>query len=435
MNERFITFACALGALALFLAMLIPGDEGTRGGVPRPTSPERQPNGYYGAMTWLDKEHIRTVSVRDRFNELAVRPTLPASGNLLVVTLPAVTPFKTEELRSLESWIRAGNTVLVLAALSDNPNWAVVAGHPAASDLALLAGLEFEIVRSRPGRVSRGAAGKRGVDEVGARVAAAAKAFVHPRRVTLIPDGPYAGYFEGVHAATALSDYPAQAWAVKIPYDGFALSLAHEPETGEPVLWVRPLGDGKIIVSGLGSLFTNRALGLADNGQLLANIVAASLRQGGALLFDDMHQGLSMAYDSQKFYSDWRLYLTIGILTAVWLCWVLGPTKLRLPVTRTPAPREAELVQASGAFLARVVTTDLGARGLFDHFFRRLRERLPRVPGSGTPPWELLEERAGVTADDLRQLRDWYAAAVAARPIPLQRLHNLLVKVERHLTA
>lgn len=435
MNERFITFACALGALGLFLAMFMPGGGGTQSAVPRPTSQGRHPNGYYGAMTWLDEEHIKTVSIRERFNVLAVRAALPASGNLLVVTLPAVTPFKTEELHWLESWIRAGNTLLVLAALSDNPNWAFVAGRPAANDLALLAGLEFAAVRNRTPRASRRTAGKLPADEMGARVAATAKAFAHPRRIALVPDGRYAGYFEGVRTATALSDYPAQVWAIKIPYDGFALSLAHEQETGEPVLWTRPLGQGKIIVSGLGSLFTNRALGLADNGQLLANIVAASIGPGGALLFDDMHQGLSMAYDPEKFYSDWRLYLTIGILAAAWLCWVLGATKLGVPGARTPAPREAELVQATGAFLARVLTTDLAARGLFEHFLRRLGERLPAVPESGTPPWDLLEGRAGVTSAQLRQLRDWYATAVAGRPVPLQRLHNLIVKVERHLIA
>ena len=433
MNERLVTFVCALGALVLFLAMFMPDGAGTRGvGVPRPTSQERHPNGYYAAMTWLAGEHIRTVSVRDRFNELAVRPALPASGNVLLVTLPAVTPFKTEELQSLQSWIRAGNTLLVLAALSDTPGWAFGAARPAATDLALLTGLELEMVRNR---APRGSATKPGADEVGVRVAATAKAFAQPRRVALVPDGPYAGYFDAVRTATALSDYPAQAWAVKIPYDGFVLSLARESQTGETVLWTRPLGSGRIIVSGLGSLFTNRALGLADNGRLLANIVGASLRPGGALLFDDMHQGVSMAYDPGKFYSDWRLYLTIGILAAVWLCWVLGATKLRLPAIRVGAPREAELVQTTGAFLERVLTPDLGARGLFEHFFRRLRERLPRASSSGSAPWELLEGCAGVTPSELGQLRDWYAAAVAARPVPLQRLHNLIVKVERHLIA
>jgi hypothetical protein len=198
-------------------------------------------------------------------------------------------------------------------------------------------------------------------------------------------------------------------------------------------------------VSGLGSLFTNRALGLADNARLLANIVGATVGPHGAVLFDDMHQGLGAAYDPAKFYSDRRLYETIGILAALWLCWVLGATRLQLPGLRAPAPREAELVQATGGFLARVLTPAAGALGLFEHFFRRIRERLPAgsekanptsaSPPWANPPWESLEGHIGITAVELLQLRGWYADARAARRVPLGRLHNLIQKIDRQITA
>ncbi|HEY6926128.1 MAG TPA: DUF4350 domain-containing protein [Steroidobacteraceae bacterium] len=429
MNDRLVTFVCACGALALFLAMFLHGEDtgGSRDDISRPTTEERRANGYGGAMAWLDQEHIRTVSVRDRFNELAVSPTLPAGGNLLIVTLPAASSFKTEELHSLESWVRAGNTLLVLAALSDDPDWAFVLGRPLAGDLSLLTGLEFELARSR---------GRRRVsaDEIGARIAATARAFAQPQHSVLLPNGPHP-YFQGVRSAVALSDYPAQAWGVKIPYDGFVLSLAHEQAVNEGVFWLRSLGSGRIIVSGFGSLFTNRALGLADNGRLLANIVAATVGPHGAVLFDDMHQGLGAAYDPAKFYSDPRLYGTVGILAALWLCWVLGSTRLQMPVLQTSAPREAELVRVTGGFLARVLSPDAAARGLFEHFFRRIRQHLPAARQKSGPPWEALERLAGVSTGDVRQLQDWYSDACAARRVPLGRLHNLIVKIDRHLTA
>ena len=345
-----------------------------------------------------------------------------------------------------------------MAALSDDPDWAFAVGRPVAGDLSLLTGLEFEAVRgteqpgpgqsgserTRPGadRLAAGggdvnASGEgnaNATDDVGARIAATARAFAQPQRGTLVPNGPHP-YFEGVRTAVALSDYPWQAWAVKIPYDGFVLSLAHERETGESVLWTRSLGDGRVIVSGLGSLFTNRALGLADNARLLANIVGATVGPRGAVLFDDLHQGLGAAYDPAKFYSDRRLYETIGILAALWLCWVLGSTRLQLPALRAPAPREAELVQATGGFLARVVTPAAGALGLFEHFFRRVRERVPLGGGRGSPPWEFLEHHSSVTSAELRQLRGWYADARAGRRVPLDRLHNLIQKIHRHITA
>jgi hypothetical protein len=425
MRERLITLACAVGALALFLGMFFHGDEAAKGGdVPRPTTEEWRTNGYHGALLWLDQEHIRTVSVRDRFNAFMTRPRLPATGNVLIITLPAATAFKTEELRPLDSWVRTGNTLLVLAALADNPNWAFALGRPAAGDVSLLTGLEFAMAKSR-GRP----------DAVGSRIATTARAFAQPQVATLIPNGPHP-LFEGVHTALALSDYPARTWIVKIPYDGFALSLANERETGEGVLWLRPLGRGQVIVSGFGSLFTNRALGLANNGQLLANLVGATLGPGGAVLFDDMHQGLGAAYDPEKFYSDPRLYATVAVFAAVWLCWVLGATRLQLPQTRMSVPREADLVRTTGGFLARVLTSDAGARGLFEHFFQRLAARLPFAHARrdhAEPPWQLLEGHPGVVPADLRQLRQWHAAAAAARKVPLQRLHNLMLKIKASL--
>jgi len=61
---------------------------------------------------------------------------------------------------------------------------------------------------------------------------------------------------------------------------------------------------------------------------------------------------LGANYDPAKFYRDPRLHMTIGIGAALWLAWVLGATRLRVPVTRAPVPREAELVRATGGFLA-----------------------------------------------------------------------------------
>jgi hypothetical protein len=67
-KERFITFICALGALALFFTMFMHQDSHGLGGieVPRPTTEERGGNGYQAAMEWLDREHIRTISLRER---------------------------------------------------------------------------------------------------------------------------------------------------------------------------------------------------------------------------------------------------------------------------------------------------------------------------------------------------------------------------------
>ena len=410
MKERFITFICALGALALFFTMFLHEDSRGLGGaeVPRPTTEERGPNGYHAAMQWLEHEGIRTFSLRERYDRLP-KKNLPASGNILLVTLPATAVFKTEEFRPLDHWVRAGNTLVVMAALSDTPDWAFAFGGMTSGDLNLLTGLEFESLRNRDLRAKK--AGTETVIRLPLH-------YPQARQETLIPNREHI-YFRGVQKVVGLTDYEPQPWTVKVPYEGFVLALAHDRETGEGIFWTRPLGDGRIIVSGLGSLFTNRALGLADNAHLLSNIVSVNLGHAGAVLFDDVHQGLGANYDPVKFYRDPRLHLTIAIVAALWLSWVLGGTRLRLPVSRAPVPREAELVRAMGGFLARVLTPAAAARRMFEYFLQRR-------------PWGLLERQPRIAAADLRQLKFWYSQLGTAH-VPLVPLHNLMVKIDRQL--
>jgi hypothetical protein len=421
-HERLITLGCALGSLLLFTALFVRGEGSGSRRVALPTSIERHGNGLLGAMSWLTAEGIRTVSLRERFDTLATRPDLPRVGNLLIMTLPVATPFRMQEARTLDRWIRTGNTLLVLAALSDTPDWGR-GGLSVHNDLQLLTGLDFETVHP-PVRSP----------DAAARMIAASRELAQPQRGTLVPNRPHP-YLRGVQEVVALSDYAPQAWAVRVPRDGFVLSLAHQRESGEGVLWMRAAGSGSIIVSGFGSLFSNRALGLADNARLLANIVAARVQAGAAVLFDDEHQGLAAAYDPAKFYADPRLYGTIGVLAAVWLIWVLGGTRLRLPATRMPAPREAELVRATGGFLARVLRPAAAARRMFEQFFRRLAARTHRGAQRDSLPWEWLEHHPRLRRADVQQLKDWYAQAYSDRRVPLTRLHNLIVRTERQLAA
>ncbi|MGH8266095.1 MAG: DUF4350 domain-containing protein, partial [Steroidobacteraceae bacterium] len=394
MRERLTTLACALGALLLFVTLFVRGAGDGRLEVALPTSVERGDNGLAGAMSWLAQEHVRSLSLRERFGGLRRRHDLTPGGNLLIVSLPVATPFGPDELRSLDQWVRAGNTLLVLAAIADKPGWA--AGRVFHGDLNDLTGMGYEAVRTLPGAAGAPTGGT-GPD-LPAVVAAAEAAYqplARPQRTTLVPNRPHP-YLDGVRQAMAWSDYPWRlfpwdAWSVTVPRQGFLLCLAHQGETGEGVLWVRPRAAGTLIVSGFGSLFSNRALTSADNARLLANIVGASLGPGGAVLFDDEHQGISDAYDAAKFYRDSRLYATLGVLAAVWLVWVLGGTRLRVPQTHAPAPREAELVRATGEFLARVLAPAAAARRMLEHFVRRVRARTRRAPGSQVPPWELLE--------------------------------------------
>jgi len=124
MRERLTTLVCALAALLLIGTLLLRGDPLAARRATPPTTLEHSDNGLLGARTWLQSEGVRTFALRERLGALLRQTAFPHSGNLLIVSLPAVTGFRSDEAAALDRWIRDGNTLLVLAALRDRPGWA-----------------------------------------------------------------------------------------------------------------------------------------------------------------------------------------------------------------------------------------------------------------------------------------------------------------------
>jgi hypothetical protein len=435
-RERLITLVCALGALGVLVTLFWRGDGSSEERVSRPTTVERGDNGLLGAISWLKGEGVRTLSFRERFSTLASHRELQPTGNLMIVTLPASSGYSNAEVVALDNWIRSGNTLIVLAALQDRPRWAPFP-HVMDQDLQLLTGLELlpqSEENAAPGAKAGPQPEHKGAPAPPLAAGLRAEPLPETQRLSLVPNRPHR-YFDRVTRAVALSDYPARASTLAVPRDGFALALAHAAASGAPAFWLRSDGAGSIIVSGFSTLFTNRALGTADNARLLANIVAATLGSRGTVVFDDQHQGLTAAYDPAKFYHDRRLYQTIGVLAATWLVWVLGATRLKMGGASRRAPREADLVRTTGLFLARVLRPAAAARQMFADFFRRLR----LGPQSGQPHpgrlWEWLENHPRVARSDVQQLQRYYAAAYADQRVSLVRLHNLILATERQIAA
>lgn len=426
MRERLVTLALALAALLVFLALFVhvAGPAGEEESLP--TSVDRGDDGLRGALSWLSEEGVRTRALRQRFTSVAQMSDLPARGNLLILTLPAAVPFHSDEARALDDWLRRGNTLLVLAALADRPLWARERGV-LDSDLHLTTGLE---IAAEP--ASRGAArGKRTAPQTPVQLIAAPS---KPQRATLTPSRPQR-YLEGVAELAGFSDLPPPRLGLKLPRGDFPLCLAHVGTSGDCGLWLLEDDAGSILLSGFGSLLSNRSLGEAGNARFLANLVSASLGARGVVLFDDEHQGLSDTYDPDKFYRDRRLYQTLAILAAVWLVWVVGGTRLAPPAVPPPAQGEADLVRTTGAFLARVLRPAAAARRMYEHFFQRLRRTLREPTLDPSPYWEWLENNPRLRRADVAQLRSWYSDAYSDRRVPLTRLHNLIVHTEKQITA
>jgi hypothetical protein len=450
MRERVVTAGLALAALAAFYALwLTPSsDFDPEANAARPTSAERRGNGYAGLYNWLSRSGVEVRSFRDRYTALP-ESNLPASGNLLILSLPGIEVFHSDEFGALDQWVRRGNTLLINAALLDQPGWAAGRSSGTVVEIEGLTSLEFETRAAREARLDetplservrredarRAREGEDPSDDEEASILDFPKSYEAPGKIPLTATGPHV-LLAGVKALALETDFEPDEWSLRMPYDNFVLTLARAAN-GEGAVFEQRLGDGRILLVAGGSLFTNRALGNDDNARLFSNIVGASVSRDGAVLFDDLRQGLSANYDPARFWKDPRLYRTLLILLGTWFIWVVGSTRMRAPPIVRHDPSEAELVRQSGELIARTVATHLQAARLFDHFFERVARAARGTAGTTAPEraelWSWLERHAAILPQELDRLKNTYAAAHAGRRIQLVPLKQLLDSLEKRL--
>jgi len=451
MRERGVTFLLALGALAAFYALwmdplpLMDKDDNSA----RPTSIERRGNGYSALHDWLQESHVNVRSWRERYTALPDAGLMPR-GNLMVLTLPGLEGFKHAEFSALDKWVRKGNTLLINAALLDQPAWASGYESGVLVDIESLTSVEFETQKAREARLDDTPLAQR-VREADARESSkdkgkddeadeeededTEKPFEAPEKIVLHATGPHV-LLGGVRTLGLETDYEPDDWSLRMPYDNFVLTLARTAG-GEGAVFEQRLGAGRIITVAGGTLFSNRGLANDDNARFFANLVSVAVSPEGAVLFDDLRQGVSASYNPARFYDDSRLWKTVGILLALWFTWVIGSTRLRVPVAAMPDPSEAELVRNAGGLIVRTVTSWNAALTLFDQFFARVARSMRSATGAAAPErgemWQWIERHAAILPQELDQVKTWYADAHSSRKVPLVDLQNLLDKMERRL--
>lgn len=452
MKERLITLALAIAALAAFYALMAPKPSGPQQKPTRPISIESGPNGYQGLLRWLTAEQVPVLSLRDRYGKLQQLPGLDAqSGNLLLSTAPQLYPLRQSEVAPLRSWVNQGNTLLIVAGLSDTPDWSTGEGIDPdfMQNIGAMTDLQFEqmplpedIAKAATEAQAAQAADKAKPESPNAKarkrqpsaseaMAAAAK-YDKPVRFEMKPAGAHP-LLEGVQTVGALSEYPSAKWRAMLEGEGEAVvELAHDPVSKVPVLWILPSGEGQIIVSAYGSIFTNKVLGNDDNARLLANIVRWSVHGRGKFIIDDAHQGLVAFYDPTAFFGDRRLHLTLWWLLGLWLVFVLSSQRLRPAVSQWNPVDITGFVRATGGFMARVLRPAVVGQQLFANFFNDTRLRMG-LPPNGEPIWDWLSIQAAIAPQDVQRLRELHAKVQHGRRVDLLRLHNLLVRVRTAL--
>jgi hypothetical protein len=427
MKDRLLTLALALGAFAAFYVVLAPRPATPQERVTRPLSTEAGPNGYLGIRRWLDAEQIPVVSFRERYGELAAATPGTPAGNLLITTAPHVYPLRTSEAAPLRSWIEAGNTLLVLAGLSDTPEWSMGEGLDLEFTVHMqtMTSLRFTQIAEAAAEQPAGADDQQAAPSPRTTMVAMMR-LVEPQRSESAPNGTHP-LLDGVQSILAVSEFPSARWQASSDR-AVVLELASDHESRVPALWLLPFGDGQVIVSAYGSIFTNKVIGERDNARLLANITRWSLGDRGRVLIDDAHQGLVSFYDPDKFYGDSRLHRSLLWLLALWLVFVLGPRRLRA-TTATWSPLDVtSFVRATGGFMARVLRPAAVGQRLLANFFNEIRGRLG-LSLDGAPVWEWLAARGAVPTGDLDRLQELHRRAAARQRIDLAELHDLIARV------
>src|SRR5690606_11624248 len=148
---------------------------------------------------------------------------------------------------------------------------------------------------------------------------------------------------EDVERLLGHSDGESELWDVVLPESQplLLLRLASERSSGLDAAWERRLGNGHIILVGSGAMLTNHVVTESDAGRFLANVVRHHVRGDGAVIFDDMHQGLSVIYDAAAFFGDPRLHRSLWFLIGAWFVYVVGSSnRLAPPVSRRSGPRQ-----------------------------------------------------------------------------------------------
>jgi hypothetical protein len=407
-----VTLGLALSALLLFWALFLPKPQSPQAAPPSPISTEARASGYLAAWRWLAAEHVRELAWRERFDRLAGDPALPAEGNVLLTTLPNELPIGSREATRLDAWVERGNTLLVLAALDDTPAWSFARGERLTGEIARVSRLKFETPAQHDAPAS------------GASLSTAVKAWQAPRDSVIEPAGAQP-LLEQVRRLEVSSELPASRWHAT-PMDAAALlDLAKMSGSDEPVMWLRRQGRGQVITCAFAGIFSNSNLGRSDNGRLLSNIIAWGLLPGGAVIFDDAHQGAVNFYDAKAFFADARLHRTLAWLVLLWFVFVLGVQRPRMRSQDWRPTDITAFIGISGEFFGSMLSPSTAAARLLENFFSAVSRRRG-LNESADPDWNWLSSQASVSATELHVLRESLQRVQAGRRIDLLKLQNLL---------
>ena len=428
MKDRAITLLSAAAALYLVYVLLFPHPAPFQKQLSLPTTEDRGKYGLMALKTWLDNSGIETLALRDRYHALYDSPDLPAQGNLLISSLPHRLEMRQWESEQLETWLSQGNSILLLTAMSDWPEWAQRHRSNSVNQMLSLLGVRMyqqsmadsdeeqddnEEPQSKPG-----------LKEI-------IETRLSPKETTrqLISAGQHAVTDSINQVDVTWLESEGLLWHLEAQRGKrSALVVLHDKESLTPALWQIRVGQGMAWITRHADMFANKSLGDADNARLLSNIIDYSVSQNGIVIFDDTHQGLTAMYDPEAFFDDSRLHHTLWFIFALWLIYLLGHTNRMQAVYKKLTPQHlVDHVKAFGGLFARRLHSSAVAQRMFLYFFNDIRA-VYGLPRNGKPIWDVLRDNPNINTQTLDGIKHIY-----------QRAENNyrvnLTKLSRHINA
>lgn len=421
MKDRLITLVGGLFALYLVISLLVPPSQPDYASYP--LSIDRDQHGLALLYEWLGNNNIPLHSSRQRYDDLASQAKMSDVGNIMIISLPLKIEAREEELSSLRQWIAQGNTVLILAAHGDSPNWA--ASHQINNrypSFPLLSSLGFNISFD----LKDDATDENSQEDD--KVKSLYKA-INPSEATnqtLIPAGINNPAIQSVMVKRRQSKQVNWILSPRERPRASRVLLAEAENQDAAAMWQVRIGSGNIIVSRYADLFSNHWLEKAHNARLFDTLLLQHLAEDGFVIFDDMHQGLTELYNPDAFYSDPRLHNTLWFLFGFWLLYLIGHSnKLAPPLDKPRQTHAADFIRAMGGLFARRLSNATTALGLMRAFFNEVRRQYG-LPLNSEPVWELLSEAPRINQQQLLALQACYTTAQENKKQNLIKLHNHL---------
>ncbi|MEO1078740.1 MAG: DUF4350 domain-containing protein [Pseudomonadota bacterium] len=414
MSDRQTTILGALGSILLLAAIFYQPAVDLEAS--RPTSEDEGRHGYAVLYRWLEAENVPVKSLRQRLSAESLTSGESTGGNVLMLTLPAKESFRSEEIEAVGRWLSQGNTLLLVAALNDSPNWLLAtSSEDFFTVLERFGGLTFEQVRGDEGEfLSHGSFGET------------------PFANTPNPNHPL---MFGVDELSGITDSVSALWEPRAQGDEARLpphlQLASDETYQSPSIWALRHGKGHVIVVGWASLLGNTMLKNRDNAQFLANLLAYHRSESGALLIDDFHQGLSEVYDPEAFFSDSRLHTSIGFLVAFWFLYLLGISARLSPVEpAVSVAHQSDLVHALSNLMTRKLTRTATATTLIENWL--LTQGVEKeAMDMNRVPWEKLAASPRMDPQALREVEASYGRLGRGEKVNLRGIYAALVQLNK----